>query len=257
MSVKKKSLKQRLAEKKKELQKSKGGGGYILRQKEEGTIRLRVLPVGEDNDFVQELTTFWLGDSEVISPATIGEPCALMEKYQELKSSKDEDDMELAKKLVPRSKYVMPVVMYKDEKGKEVDTENSERLFQVAGGTYQDIIDLYLDEDEWGDMTDPNEGYDIKITRTGKGKNDTKYSVMACKNTPLPKEYKKKVVNLEEMVKSKVSSYEDTVEKLNTFLGTSSDDEDDDKPKKKSSKLKDKTSKDKPSSKSKKRRRDL
>lgn len=243
--AKKQSLKQRMEQKKKELA-SKGKGGYIMKQKEEGTIRVRILPVGEDNEFVHELTTFYLGNTkelgEVVSPATFGEACALMETYQEFKNSKDDDDLEIAKKLVPRNKYVIPILMYKDKNGKEVDEENTNKLLAIATSVYNQIIDLYLDEDEWGDMTDPKKGYDIKITRTGKGQFDTQYSVSACKNTPLPKEYQKKVVDLEEMVKQKVATYEETLEKKNTFLGSSDDDDDEDETPRKS-KLKKKTSK--------------
>lgn len=228
MATKKKSLKQRLADQKKEIA-SKGKGGFILRQKEEGTIRLRILPTGEDNDFCAEITSFYLGNDkelgEVLSPSTIGEPCALMEAYNELKSSGNEDDIELAKKMIPRQKYVIPVITYKDAKGREVDTENSNRLFQIAGSVYNQIIDLFLDEDEWGDMTDPKKGYDLKITRTGKGKFDTNYTVSACKNTPLPNEYMKTVVNLEDMVKSKLATYEETLEKKLRFLGDTDDEE--------------------------------
>lgn len=265
MATKKKSLKQRLADQKKELA-NKGKGGYILRQKDEGTIRLRILPTGEDNDFCAEITSFYLGNSkelgDVLSPSTFGEPCALMETYNELKNSEDEDDMEIAKKLVPRQKYVIPVIMYKDAKGTQVDTENSKRLFQIAPSVYNALIDLYLDEDEWGDMTDPKKGYDVKITRTGKGKLDTKYTVSACKNTPLPKEYQKEVVDLEAMVKSKIASYEETVEKRNAFLGNTSgdDDDEDEKPRKKKNVFKEKNEERKSSGTKKsvkKRRRDI
>ena len=229
MTTKRKSLKQRLEQKKKDLGK-KGGGGYILKQKEEGTIRVRILPTGEDNDFCMDVTTFYLGNTketgEVISPSTFGEPCALMETYQKLKNSKDEDELEIAKKLIPRQKYLIPIIMYKDKAGKEVDEDNSNRLLQISPTVYNAIIDLYLDEDEWGDMTDPKKGYDIKITRTGLGKNDTKYSVSACKNTPLPKQYIKTIVDLEAMVKAKMASYEETLEKKENFLGLSDDDDD-------------------------------
>lgn len=263
MTTRKKTLKQRLADQKKELA-SKGKGGYILRQKDEGTIRLRILPTGEDNDFCSEITSFFLGTDkelgEVLSPATFGEPCALMEAYNELKSSGDDEDLEIAKKMVPKQKYVIPVIIYKDLKGTQVDTENSNRLFQIAGSVYNQIIDLYLDEDEWGDMTDPKNGYDLKITRVGKGKFDTSYTVSACKNTPLPKDYQKTVVNLEEMVKSKIASYEETVEKKIRFLGASSDDgdEEDDRPRSRKDRLKSKKSKSSSGKKvNKKRRRDI
>lgn len=266
MAKTKKSLRQRMEDKKKELA-NKGKGGYLMKQKEEGTMRVRILPVGLDNEFVHEITQFYLGNSkelgEVLSPATFGEPCALMEKYQELSKSKDEDDMEIAKKLVPRQKYVIPVIVYSDDKGKKVDAEKSGRLLLIAGSVYNQIIDLYLDEDEWGDMTDPKNGYDIKITRTGKGQFDTEYSVMACKNTPLPKEYIKTTVDLEKMVREKMASYEDTLIKLENFMGTSSDDDEDETPVKKklkkstSESSKQRSSKTSSKDKSKKRKRDI
>lgn len=265
MSKNKPSLKERLAEKKKELAKKGQGGGFILKQKEEGTMRLRLLPTGEDNDIAFEATAFWLGEDngEVISPSTFGEPCAIMEKYEKLKKSKDDEDLDLAKKLVPRKKYIIPVIIYSDDKGKKIDTNLTPepRLFQIAPGTYQDIIDLYLDSDEWGDMTDRDEGYDIKIIRTGKGKNDTKYNVTACKNTPLAKEFRKTKIDLEAMVRAKTSSYEETLDKLNKFLGTDYDDEDEERSRKKKSSKTKTSSKDKSSRdeklKKKKRNRDI
>lgn len=239
----------------------RGSGGYILRQKEEGTIRIRVLPTGEDNDFVAEVTSFFLGTTkelgEVLSPATYGEPCALMEEYVKLKESKDEDDLEIAKKMVPRQKFLIPIIMYEDLKGKKVDEENSKRLFQIVASVYNQIIDLYLDEDEWGDMTDPKKGYDLKITRTGKGKFDTAYTVSACKNTPLPKEYQKEIIDLEEMVKARIATYEETLEKKLNFLGVSDDDdEEDDTPRRtKSTKVKKKTKSSEGTTKAKKKRK--
>ena len=42
-----------------------------------------------------------------------------------------------------------------DEKGSKVDYEGKDKGVLVPRSVYQDIIDLYLDEDEAGDMTDP------------------------------------------------------------------------------------------------------
>ena len=110
-----------------------------------------------------------------------------MEKYLELKESKDEDDKLLAKKLVPKRKYVIAVVAYKDEKGKEVDEQNIDKPMLIPKQAYQDIIDLYLDEDEWGDMTSIKNGYDLKLTRSGKGQMDTTYTISPCQKKPLDK----------------------------------------------------------------------
>ena len=260
----KKSLKQRLLDRKNKISTG-GGGGFILKLKEEKTYRIRILPVGDDKEFYADLVSFYLGNTEelgeVISPSTIGDPCALLEKYNELKSSKVDEDKVIAKTLVPRNKTVLPIVMYEDEKGKTIDEKNSKRLLQVTGGVLQEIIDLYLDEDEGGDMTNTKKGYDLKITRTGKGMKDTKYSVRACKPTALPKEYWNEEFDLEAAVREQISPYDVTATKLDNYLGSisgSDDDEDDDAHRsKKSSKSKTSTKSTSKKKTSKKRKTDI
>ena len=68
-----------------------------------------------------------------------------------------------------------------------------------------------MDEDEAGDMTDPRTGYDIKIIRSGSGKNDTTYSARACKPTKLDKKYSGNV-DLESIVRSQIKDYDELEE---------------------------------------------
>jgi hypothetical protein len=229
----KESLKDRLAKKRKKLKET--GSGKLLYIKADTTMRVRVLPVGDEEEFVKEVTQFYLGSEikGVFSPVTIGQPCAIMEAYNTLKSG-DEDDKDIAKTMIPKTRYLMPVVVYDDAKGKKINKDRSGKLVQLTKGLYQSILDLYLDDDEWGDMTDVKKGYDIKLTREGSGMTDTEYSVKPCKNTPLDKEWRKQV-NLDEMVDLVIPSYEETEENIQDFLGlekTSSDDKKD-KPKSK------------------------
>ena len=230
----KKALKERLQKKREEL-KSRSQGGNIFFIKPDTTTRVRILPVGEDEEFVKEVTQFYLGSEikGVISPSSFGKPCAIMESYEELKDSKDDEDKTLAKKFAPRQRYLAYCLIYKDEKGKEID-ENSPKWVLLTSGMYQDILDLYLDDDEWGDMTDPEKGYDLKLGRSGSGKTDTEYSVVACKNTPIPKPFKG-VVDLGEQLKEIVPTYEETKEFVARFLNL--DEEPDDEPKKSKKKL--------------------
>ena len=174
------SLKDKLRKKRKELSEK---GGYNVLSVKEGTTRIRILPI-EQEELAAEVTYFFLKKG-VYSAASVGEHCPIMDKYTELKNSKDDDDQELAKKLSPKKRYLIPVILYEDEKGKKIDKDKSGKLMLVTGGVYQNIIDLYLDEDEWGDMMDPKKGYDIKIIRTGKGQNDTEYTVSPCKRLML------------------------------------------------------------------------
>jgi len=189
-----------------------------------------------DEELGIEIIQFYLGGDlgSVISPATFDEPCPFMEMYHELKASDDDDDKELAKKLVPKKKYVLGGSVYKDDKGKEIDPDKVDKGILVANGVYQDIIDYFLDDDEWGDMTDDKEGYDIKISRTGKGKNDTEYSVLPCQKKPVDKKYRG-TIDLKKIVKAQIKSYDELEEVLSKFLKVpkeTSDDEDE-RPRKK------------------------
>lgn len=228
------STRDRLIQRKKDFEnKNKGGLVYP----KEGTLRLRIKSPGDDQELLLEIIQFYLGRDlgGVISPATFGEPCPFMEKYKELKESSDEDDRELAKELVPKRKYVLGAILYKDEKGKEIDPDGIDKGVMVARGVYQDIIDLYLDEDEWGDMTDPSEGYDIKISRSGSGKNDTSYTVSPCQKKKIDKKYQG-TIDLEGIVRAQIKSYDELEELLSKFLNVpmgDDEDDEDEKPKKK------------------------
>ena len=228
------TTREKMIARKKDLEKRGGGGGMIYPK--EGTIRVRIKSRGADEELGIEVVQFYLGpkDGGIISPATFDEPCPFMEKFQELKNSDDPDDKALASKLVPRRRYILGVIAYKDTKGKEVDPDKIDKPMMVPRSVYQDIIDLYLDEEDWGDMTDPVEGYDIKITRTGTGKNDTSYSVSPCQKTKLDKKYWGEV-DLEKAIRANILSYEELEEKLASFLNEGDDDDEDERPCKKSS----------------------
>ena len=226
------STREKMLARKKQLESRGSGGGFVYPK--EGTTRVRIKSQGDDKELGLEIIQFYLeGEGGVISPATFDEPCPFMEKYNELKNSKDDDDKELAKHLVPRRRYVIGGLVYEDDKGSKVGYEGQDKGILIPRAVYQDIIDLYLDEDEAGDMTDPISGYDIKITRSGSGKFDTTYSARACKPSKLDKKYQGDV-DLEGIVRNQIKSYDELDDMLNKYLKEDhqSDDEDEkEKPK--------------------------
>lgn len=225
-------LMERLKKKRAELKIKSGGFPYFVIK--EGKTRMRPLPVGEEKDWAVEVVFFYLGREVggVISPATFNEKCPIMRLYQKLSKSKDPDERELAKKFKPGKKYLVPHIRYKDEKGKEVDTENNEKLLLLTGGQYQDLLDLYLDEEQ-GDFTDPKNGYDIKYQREGKGKMDTEYSLVPCRPTPLSKPFSKKIYDPIEMTRKIMLPYDELKEKLDQFIsGAALEDDEDEAPRK-------------------------
>lgn len=241
------TTREKMLERKKKLTEKISKGSLIFPK--EGTMRVRLLSQGPDKELGVEVIQFYSQKTGgIISPASFGDPCPFMEKFKELKNSSNEDDQELAKLLTPRRRYVIGGTIYKDEKGKEIDEDKIGKPILIPSSVYQDIIDLYLDEDDWGDMTDPDSGYDIKITRSGKGKMDTTYSVTACPKGKNPKSKFLPTLDLEEMLKNDIPSYDELEEKLNDFLNGSSDEEQDEdeveeKPKKKKDKDSDKKKK--------------
>ena len=215
------STRERMLARKKQLSEKNSNHGIIFPK--EGTMRVRLMSQGPDQELGLEVIQFYLGQKigGVISPATFDEPCPIMEKYRELKNSSDEDDQQVAKLLVPRRRYIIGGTIYKDEKGKEVDPDKVCKPILVPSSVYQSIIDLYLDEDDWGDMTDPEEGYDIKITRSGKGKMDTSYAVIGCPGKKaLPSQFVKEM-DLSKIIHSQVKPYDELEEILNEYLQTS------------------------------------
>lgn len=219
-------MRKKLQQRQKEL-RSKGAGNGIIFMKE-GTIRVRFLSPGPDEEFIREVNQVYLGPKikGVISPTSIGKPCAIHERYLKLKKSKKDSDKELAGKLVEKPRYLGCVVMYKDLKGKEVDTQNSGKLIQITKGLYEAIIDHYLDED-WGDMTDPIRGYDVKLVRKGSGQLDTEYSIIPCPPTKAPKGWNKPI-DLDKKIHEVIPTYEETQSKLDEFFSGPIDEEADD-----------------------------
>lgn len=225
-----------LARKKKLTEK---GSGSSLVYPKEGTTRVRMKSPGDDQELGMEVVQFYIPDvGGIISPATFDEPCPFMEKYNELKNSKDDDDKELAKKMVPRRRYIIGGLVYTDDKGSSFDYDGKDKGILIPRSVYQDIVDLYLDEDEAGDMTDPDHGYDIKIIRSGSGKLDTTYSARACKPSSLDSKYRGNV-DLESIVRSQIKDYDELQDMLNTFLNETPADEDTDEPVKKKKKSSD------------------
>lgn len=221
----KKSLKERLEKKRQEIQERASSGTGNLIFIKPGTYRVRVLPVGEDEEFAYEITHMYLGPEikGVISPSSVGDDCPMVDKYQELKAEGDSSNTAVLKALKGKSRFLLPVMVYKDERGKEVDEENSGKLMIITPGLYGQMIDFFLDPD-LGDFTDPDEGYDLKIKRTGSGMTDTEYSVSAMRPSKIPAKWDKPT-DLTGLVRSAILPFEEVEDKLAEYLVTAMDEE--------------------------------
>jgi len=147
----------------------------------EGENLIRILPpYGESGLFFREVDMHFgvgkNGESFVCTRAEGGR-CYACEKLEELRSSDDPEKIKLARKFVPRHRVLYNIVDL-NEPSKGV------RIFSSGTTIFKDILSYFADPD-WGDITDPENGYDIRIIREGTGL-ETSYRVQAKKNpTPI------------------------------------------------------------------------
>lgn len=143
-----------------------------------GKTHLRVLPPHPDSKrWFKKSFEHWVGDGHVVCPRQIGNACPICEKGEALYSKRTEDSIEAANEMRPREQYYYNVIVFNspDEK---VTPKSGVQVMRSGKKIHSHLVDL--DEDfsgGWGDMTNPNKGFDITITRTGEGRNDTEYLV--------------------------------------------------------------------------------
>jgi len=107
------------------------------------------------------------------------QPCPACAIADKLNSSGNPVDRDRAWEYRPKMRAYMNVIARKEpEKGVQV--------LAVGKTILEKMIKIRKDEDAGGDFTDVVNGFDLIIDRTGTGKNDTEYEVMASRKiTPL------------------------------------------------------------------------
>jgi hypothetical protein len=105
--------------------------------------------------FIELLFHYNIGGKTYLSPASFGKPDPFLEFSKKLKESGDKDSYTLSKKLEPKSRTFAPILDRKNEMG-------GVKFWGFGKTVYQDLITTMLNED-FGDITDPQKGHDIKV----------------------------------------------------------------------------------------------
>jgi len=138
------------------------------------TVRIVPLKGNPDNPFQELFFHYGFGKRTIISPIVFGDKDPILEFSKELRKSKEPEDWKLAKKLEPKMRtFVLVLVRGEEEKGV--------RLWDFGKTVYQSLLSMATDE-EIGDYTDPLEGRDIKVEYT-KGTPYAETSVMVSLKT--------------------------------------------------------------------------
>tara|TARA_R110001599_G_scaffold1706_5_gene8485 strand:- start:37629 stop:38393 length:765 start_codon:yes stop_codon:yes gene_type:complete len=127
---------------------------------EPGKNQVRIVPyqLNKDNPFMELFFHYDLGKKNYLSPMTFGEADPVVEFAEQLKSSGNSDDWKLGKKLEPKMRTYVPVLV----RGKESE---GVKYWGFGKQVYQELLQFIADPD-YGDITDLNSGRDIVVTFT-------------------------------------------------------------------------------------------
>jgi len=126
---------------------------------EPGNQVVRVVPYkhNKDNPFIELYFHYNLGNKTYLSPVSHGRPDPVQEFADKLKSTGDKDEWIQGKRLEPKMRTFVPVVV----RGRESE---GVKFWGFGKTVYQELLSVIADPD-YGDITDPLTGRDIGIER--------------------------------------------------------------------------------------------
>ncbi len=126
---------------------------------EPGKNQLRIVPYqfNKDNPFIELYFHYELGRKNYLSPVTFGEADPVVEFAEKLKATGNQDDWKMARKLEPKMRCYVPVLL----RGRESE---GVKFWGFGKTVYQELLGVIADPD-YGDITDSTNGRDIMIER--------------------------------------------------------------------------------------------
>ena len=126
---------------------------------EEHTVRLLSFPDNDGQPFKERWFYYNIGNNPgLLAPKQFSEPDPIQELINTLRDDASKESYELAKKLYPKMRCYAPVIVRGEE-------DKGVRLWSFGKTVYQSLLNIMLDED-YGDITDPTDGRDVKVVCT-------------------------------------------------------------------------------------------
>ncbi len=201
------------------------GGGADFWTPKDGRNVIRILPAKEGADFYAEAKVRYnVGPNKKMVTVPLDsskDNCPIHAFVDALYKTKEKDDEALAKRMKASSRYYFNIIDRSVEEGAE--GYGDVLVFGCGSTIFTDILGIICDPD-YGDITDPENGYDIIITKSGK-KLDTEYKTNARpKQTPIGiADWKEKLNDLAAIAKPK--SYEKREEILSGVESNNNEEE--------------------------------
>jgi len=148
-----------------------------------GKHQVRLVPYkfNKENPFIELLFHYGINNKTYLSPSSFGRPDPIVEFAEKLKRMGDKDDWKAAKKMEPKLRTFVPVLV-RGEEGEGV------RFWGFGKTVYQEILG-YMADPDYGDISDPESGRDIVVEIVSAEDSGTSYPVTTIrvkpKETPL------------------------------------------------------------------------
>jgi hypothetical protein len=164
-----------------------------------GKHQIRLVPYkfNKENPFIELLFHYGINNKTYLSPSSFGRPDPIVEFAEKLKRMGDKEDWKAAKKMEPKLRTFIPVLV----RGEEGD---GVRFWGFGKTVYQEILG-YIADPDYGDITDPTEGRDIVVEIVSAEDSGTSYPVTTIR------------------VKPKETPLADTKEQMDKFLNEQKD----------------------------------
>tara|TARA_B100000900_G_scaffold413235_1_gene436790 strand:- start:2002 stop:2766 length:765 start_codon:yes stop_codon:yes gene_type:complete len=133
-----------------------------------GKQQIRMLPYNhnESNPFIELFFHYDFGGKNILSPKSFGEADPIIQFADQLRDTGNRDDWNLSKKLFPKMRTYVPVIVRGEE-------SEGVKFWGFGKTVYQELLAFFADPD-YGDLTDFTNGRDITVEfKTAKelGKN--------------------------------------------------------------------------------------
>lgn len=130
---------------------------YLWKPKQEGKYQIRIVPskLDKNNPFKEVFVHYGFGKFPIYALTNWGEKDPIVEFAKQLKQTNDKENWKLAKKLEPKMRVFVPIVVRGEE-------DKGVRLWEFGKEVYMQMLGIADDED-YGDYTDINEGRDFTL----------------------------------------------------------------------------------------------
>jgi len=143
-----------------------------------GKSQVRIVPYkfNKDIPFIELYFHYNINNKTYLSPMSFGRPDPIVEFAEKLKRTGDTDDWKAGKKMEPKLRTFVPVVV----RGKESE---GVKFWGFGKTVYQDILG-YIADPDYGDITDPNTGRDIVLDVMSAEESNASYPTTTIRVKP-------------------------------------------------------------------------